>query len=465
MRGTRGSQLTLLATSGFAVALAWACTLDTGGLEPDEVPCEAGSARCGGVCVPIDADPQNCGGCGVVCANGQVCYQASCGEGCPSGLDACLGTCVDIATDILHCGGCGEACPAGAACEAGECTCGSDTLCGIECVDLSQSLSHCGTCDQPCDPAGNCVEGECTGPCTPGEVVDCYTGPAGTMGVGICEGGTRVCDREGQFGPCDDVTPAREICGNAIDEDCDGATPQEPCLDDTGLVVRYFLDEADTGSAPPVALDATPNPLDLTLDYGPSGQMAYVEEAGQRGLAWPAVQTVGSASAPIDGTKVASAFQTELTLEIVVDVTSVTGLLSRVFWIGAGQQPGRVAIAGNTTNQLQFIEADAVRSTFPFTFGGRRVLHAVYDSDAADPDKIVVYVDGAVVTPTTTNPPGAGKLVGVGTGASLYLGNRGGSDGRSFSGTLFYAALYDVAFTAARASAHATSLGASDDAN
>jgi hypothetical protein len=60
--------------------------------------------------------------------------------------------------------------------------------------------------------------------CTPGAVQSCYTGPAGTQGVGICTAGQQVCQPSGLgWEACvGDVTPQTDICGNAIDEDCDG---------------------------------------------------------------------------------------------------------------------------------------------------------------------------------------------------------------------------------------------------
>ncbi|KYF99234.1 hypothetical protein BE18_09330 [Sorangium cellulosum] len=58
----------------------------------------------------------------------------------------------------------------------------------------------------------------------PGSVVACYTGPAGTNGVGSCASGTQTCRHDGfGYGPCTgEVTPARERCATPEDESCDG---------------------------------------------------------------------------------------------------------------------------------------------------------------------------------------------------------------------------------------------------
>ena len=50
----------------------------------------------------------------------------------------------------------------------------------------------------------------------------CYSGPIYTLGVGICQGGTRDCLSNGTWGPCvGETLPATEICGDALDNDCD----------------------------------------------------------------------------------------------------------------------------------------------------------------------------------------------------------------------------------------------------
>ncbi len=53
---------------------------------------------------------------------------------------------------------------------------------------------------------------------------DCYTGPDGTKGVGLCAAGAQACT-DGAWAECSgEVTPSVEVCGNSKDEDCDGAS-------------------------------------------------------------------------------------------------------------------------------------------------------------------------------------------------------------------------------------------------
>lgn len=67
------------------------------------------------------------------------------------------------------------------------------------------------------------------GPCSPGTIESCYSGPAATKDVGPCVAGTRTCQDDGsKFGPCTgEVTPVAERCDTAVDDDCDGTTNED----------------------------------------------------------------------------------------------------------------------------------------------------------------------------------------------------------------------------------------------
>ncbi|MCB9749655.1 MAG: hypothetical protein H6713_06560 [Myxococcales bacterium] len=60
--------------------------------------------------------------------------------------------------------------------------------------------------------------------CAPGETRDCYTGPLGTEGVGLCAAGLERCQDDMSWGPCEgEVLPVAETCATPEDDDCDGA--------------------------------------------------------------------------------------------------------------------------------------------------------------------------------------------------------------------------------------------------
>lgn len=85
---------------------------------------------------------------------------------------------------------------------------------------LPAAAEDCATSvDDNCD--GEINEG-CA--CVPGVVEECYPGPAGTVGVGMCGAGTRLCGADGSaWESCAGaVTPSIEKCETFEDEDCDG---------------------------------------------------------------------------------------------------------------------------------------------------------------------------------------------------------------------------------------------------
>lgn len=106
-------------------------------------------------------------------------------------------------------------------CKAGKRFCNQQGNGYTNCQD--QVLPGTEVCNTPQDedcsgtPNDNCA-------CMPGDVQNCYSGPMGTAGVGICKQGTQTCNLDGKgFGPCmGEVTPIAEKCSTPEDEDCNG---------------------------------------------------------------------------------------------------------------------------------------------------------------------------------------------------------------------------------------------------
>jgi hypothetical protein len=107
-------------------------------------------------------------------------------------------------------------------------------------ADLLADPDHCGACFAACDDGEVCRAGVCEPgeppECTPGAQTPCYTGPIGTEGRGPCRAGVSTCTPEGRWGLCmGQVLPTAEVCGNGIDDNCNGEIDEEVDLDGDGF--------------------------------------------------------------------------------------------------------------------------------------------------------------------------------------------------------------------------------------
>ena len=183
---------------------------------------------------PRDASPGGGGGCddGVGCTvdtcNDFGCVyvpdDSACDDGDPCTIDTCDPTAgCTTAFAALPCDD-GNLCTANDVCAQGQCT-GGDA---VNCDDGDPC-----TIDG-CEPAQGCTHTptECTGECTPYAMESCYPGPQGTAGTGVCKVGHRQCLADGSaWSPCyGAVVPAAgDLCGNGLDDDCDGTQDDEVC--------------------------------------------------------------------------------------------------------------------------------------------------------------------------------------------------------------------------------------------
>ncbi len=178
---------------------------------------------------------------GNACTNGSTCQNGSCGGGtavsCDDGNPCTADTCTP-ASGCMHTPLSDVPCGNGGTCQNGTCVT-ADPCAGVNCDDGNPCTTDAcsnGTCTftRPsrlgprarsdgspgsCDADGACVAFVCE----PGSSRSCYSGPAGTAGIGVCRAGTETCRADGSgYGPCaDEVTPSAELC-DGLDNDCDG---------------------------------------------------------------------------------------------------------------------------------------------------------------------------------------------------------------------------------------------------
>jgi hypothetical protein len=171
-----------------------------------------GMINCG-TCVA----PQTCGGSGVanVCGGGTSCGAITC-----QSVGANCGTIIDACNQAISCG----SCPAGQICGGGgtnnqcvsACTsnagCPAGTVCSAGACVASGALGQACTSNSQCS-TNNCVNGYCMS--TPSCVDNDADGwPAYTA---TCPSGRDCDDSRANVNPA-----AQELCGNTIDDNCNG---------------------------------------------------------------------------------------------------------------------------------------------------------------------------------------------------------------------------------------------------
>ncbi len=190
-------------------------------------------SACGdeGMCMPGDTEDKECGNCGIqtkIC--GEDCFWEPWGS-CQEGEGCKLGD-----SESKPCGNCGTMtryCEAN--CAWGDWgSCLNEGVCGPG-EKETEPCGYCGVKERTCTNSctwgsySSCQEG---GECSPGDSKSQSCGP--TTSLGICEKGTqtKTCNNACMWNPWGSclgaVYPKTEICGDGIDQDCDGSDKKQP---------------------------------------------------------------------------------------------------------------------------------------------------------------------------------------------------------------------------------------------
>jgi hypothetical protein len=109
------------------------------------------------------------------------------------------------------------------ACRAGTQTCNADGTLGACTGVVLPAARACNGLDNDCDGVVDTEQMCCDGG-APATSRTCYGGPAGTLGVGVCRGGTQTCAGAVWSPTCSgEILPGPELC-NGKDDDCDGVS-------------------------------------------------------------------------------------------------------------------------------------------------------------------------------------------------------------------------------------------------
>lgn len=148
-------------------------------------------------------------------------------------------------------------------------SCATDADCGGDGFVCTAREGQSAFCCQPADETCDGRDNDCDGEVDDGiPVRACYTGPAGTQGVGACRGGEQVCQSGGFDATCPgEVVPVAEVCNNGVDDDCDGQ-----------------VDEAPDGANATETCNGLDDDCDGEADEGVSARACYTGPAGTEGV-------------------------------------------------------------------------------------------------------------------------------------------------------------------------------------
>lgn len=233
-------------------------------------------------------------------------------------------------------------------------------------------------------------------------------------------------------------------------------------LVDRGLLLRYFLDDADGGS-PDAVVDSGPAPaFDLQASRSTNGP-SFVETLAGRSLAWDAAGSRGGYVANVsDKVRLAIDGGSRLTVEAVVRAEAVAND-SRVFHIGEQTYTACGLLLNDQVITLgrngDFGIAWPIRLA---ELASSRVVTIVIDTTLPDDgSRARFYLDG-VDQGDAMQPPFPGATFIISSFHGFVIGNRPAND-RSLSGEIGYLAIYTEPLTSQEVRQNASILAVKHD--
>jgi len=238
-------------------------------------------------------------------------------------------------------------------------------------------------------------------------------------------------------------------------------------INDTGLIARWYLDEAASGVGDSFAFDTTDNNIDLTLNYDAGAtDLEWTEVSGNRGLEFKDSNSVAMAAYELveNGEPLFDTFEgaSIITLEVVAALTSGSGSTGRVAAFNYATSNAEIGFNMTGTSAEIFVNEVLCRSWTVDT--ARHVYHVVIDTtETTANDRVKLYVDGTIASPTIDANPTLDAAFDLTDNTDFFIGNRGGGGGRSIVGDVYYVALYNVAMSTTNITNNDSVLSASDD--
>ncbi len=180
-------------------------------------------------CVDTTLTNEHCGGCGLQCPKGLVCFAKECQDPALLNKSVPIGPKCDGVVisqympdpkdpsnptgPITHCAGCYQQCKPGYECQPGlGCMIHPKKDCKGEIVDVQTSPAHCGQCGQACKGTEHCEQGKCV----PGSV-------RSNEPLQFCQGSwVDVTVDTLNCGACNNKCPNGQYCAHGLCQDCPG---------------------------------------------------------------------------------------------------------------------------------------------------------------------------------------------------------------------------------------------------